>query len=69
MDLDDRRLLAAMQDYVDCGRRLADAADVGDARTLIDLAEAKAIAGMRLRSRLREAGLVEAPTAPVSPAS
>ncbi len=55
MDLDEPRLLAAMRDYVDAGRALADAADVADPRTVVDLAEAKAVAGMRLQQQIRRA--------------
>jgi hypothetical protein len=54
---DDDALRAAMRDYL----RLADRLDVASrdgeaARELVDLAEAKAVAGMVLRKRLVELG-------------
>lgn len=55
--LDDAQLRAAMSAYVDAARRLDDASDVGgEARDLLDLAEAKTLAAMQLRKRLTELG-------------
>lgn len=54
---DDAGLRAAMTDYLDAARRLDETSSVGgEARSLLDLAEAKTLAGMRLRKRLTELG-------------
>ena len=56
-EFDDAGLRAAMQDYLEAARRLDDTSTVGgEARSLLDLAEAKTLAGMRLRKRLTELG-------------
>lgn len=52
MDLDDPRVLAAMTDYVTASTALSDTGREGEARVLLDLAESKLIAGMRLRKAL-----------------
>ena len=54
---DDPALRAAMAAYLDVARRLDETSSVGDeARILLDLAEAKTLAGMQLRKRLTELG-------------
>jgi len=54
---DDAALRAAMTDFLEAARRLDDTSTVGaEARSLLDLAEAKTVAGMRLRKRLTELG-------------
>ncbi len=54
---DDADLRAAMTAYLDLATALDDAAGVGaEARTLLDLAEAKAVAGMALRRQLEAQG-------------
>jgi hypothetical protein len=54
---DDAALRAAMTAYLDAAQRLDESSSVGDeARNLLDLAEAKTLAGMRLRKRLTELG-------------
>ena len=54
---DSPALRSAMTAYTEVAEQLDEAAaDGSDARTLLDLAEAKAIAGMALRRRLAEAG-------------
>lgn len=46
-----------MTAYLDAARSLDDTSSVGgDARNLLDLAEAKTLAAMRLRKRLTELG-------------
>jgi hypothetical protein len=52
MDLDEPKLFDAMRDYVTAAQALADTGREGDARVLLDLAETKLIAGMRLRKAL-----------------
>jgi hypothetical protein len=60
---DDPRVRAAMEAYLDAARRLDESAEVGDeARSLLDLAEAKTVAAMQLQKRLTERGW----TAPLS---
>jgi hypothetical protein len=55
--LDDAQLRAAMVAYLDAAGRLDDTSDVGgEARDLLDLAEAKTLAAMQLRKRLTELG-------------
>lgn len=55
--LDDAQLRAAMAAYLDAARRLDDANEVGgQARDLLDLAEAKTLSAMQLRKRLTELG-------------
>jgi hypothetical protein len=50
---DDADLRAAMAAYLAAAHALDEAADVGgEARTLLDLAEAKSVAGLELRKRL-----------------
>lgn len=62
--LDDTQLRSAMAAYLDAAQRLDDAAGVGgEARDLLDLAEAKTLAAMQLRKRLTELGW----TAPATP--
>ena len=54
---DDPALRAAMSAYLEAARRLDETSSVGDeARNLLDLAEAKTLAGMQLRKRLTELG-------------
>lgn len=54
---DDAALRAAMTAYLDAAKRLDESSSVGDeARNLLDLAEAKTLAGMQLRKRLTELG-------------
>ncbi len=54
---DDPDVRAAMRTYLDVAERLEAAAAIGgQARDLLDLAEAKAISGMALRKRLVELG-------------
>lgn len=54
---DDAALLSAMRDYVSLSDRLAVAASDGQpARELVDLAEAKALAGLVLHKRLADGG-------------
>ena len=54
---DDPRLRAAMQSFLWAAQRLDDASTDGQgARELLDLAEAKSVAGMELRKRLVELG-------------
>jgi hypothetical protein len=54
---DDAALQAAMTAFIDAARRLDETSAVGgEARSLLDLAEAKTLAGMRLRKRLIELG-------------
>lgn len=56
---DDPALRSAMADYVSCAHQLDESSSIGaDARTLLDLAEAKTLAGLRLRKRLLELGWV-----------
>ena len=53
MSFDDAALRAAMSAYVTAAKALDDAAEVGgEARALLDLAEAKAVAGLALRKQL-----------------
>ncbi len=57
LGFDDAELRAAMAGYLDAAGRLDDTAMVGgEARSLLDLAEAKTLSGMRLRKRLAELG-------------
>ena len=57
LGFDDARLRAAMTAFLDTAKRLDEISSVGgDARNLLDLAEAKTLAGMRLRKRLAELG-------------
>jgi len=54
---DDAPLRRAMAEYLKAAEELDAAAQVGDpARSLLDLAESKAMAGMTLRKRLVELG-------------
>jgi hypothetical protein len=54
---DDSGLRAAMTAYLDAARRLDETSSVGgEARSLLDLAEAKTLAALRLRKRLSELG-------------
>jgi hypothetical protein len=54
---DDPGLRAAMAAYLDAARSLDDTSAVGgEARNLLDLAEAKTLAALRLRKRLSELG-------------
>jgi hypothetical protein len=54
---DDPALRAAMSAYLDAAVRLDETSAVGgEARDLLDLAEAKTLAGMQLRKRLTELG-------------
>jgi hypothetical protein len=54
---DDPQLRAAMTAFLDVARRLDETSAVGDeARNLLDLAEAKTLAGLQLRKRLTELG-------------
>jgi hypothetical protein len=54
---DDAALRAAMTAYLAAARGLDEASEVGgEARDLLDLAESKAIAAMRLQKRLVELG-------------
>lgn len=55
--LDDAQLRSAMAAFLDAARLLDEANDVGgEARDLLDLAEAKTLAAMQLRKRLSELG-------------
>ncbi len=54
---DDADLRTAMTAYLDAARRLDEISSVGgEARNLLDLAEAKTLAAMQLRKRLAELG-------------
>ena len=54
---DDAGLRAAMTAFLDAAKRLDETSSMGgDARNLLDLAEAKTLAAMRLRKRLSELG-------------
>jgi hypothetical protein len=54
---DDAGLRAAMAAYLDAAQRLDDTSSVGgEARNLLDLAEAKTMTAMQLRKRLVELG-------------
>lgn len=54
---DDPEVRSAMADYVTAAAALDEAASIGgEARDLMDLAEAKAVAGMTLRKRLLDLG-------------
>jgi hypothetical protein len=54
---DDAAVREAMGAFVTAADRLDEAATTGaDARVLLDLAESKTLAGMRLRKRLAELG-------------
>ena len=54
---DDPRLRAAMKGYLEVAERLDHVADLGgEARDVLDLAEAKAVAGMALRRELQRLG-------------
>lgn len=56
-ELDDTALRTAMAAYLDSANRLDETSPLGgEARHLLDLAEAKTLAGMRLRKRLTELG-------------
>jgi hypothetical protein len=60
---DDPALRAAMSEYLQAAARLDETASVGgEARNLLDLAEAKTVAAMQLRKRLTDVGW-SAPTA------
>lgn len=52
MSFDDPELRAAMTAYLDLATALDEASQVGDARQLLDLAEAKSVAAMSLRKQL-----------------
>lgn len=55
--LDDAGLRGAMTAFLEAARSLDETSSVGgDARDLLDLAEAKTLAAMRLRKRLVELG-------------
>ncbi|MEX2289306.1 MAG: hypothetical protein WD794_03150 [Mycobacteriales bacterium] len=57
---DDVPLRRAMTGYLEAAEAFDQASQVGaEARTLLDLAEAKAVAGMQLRKRLVELGWSE----------
>ena len=57
LGFDDAALRAAMAAYLDTAQRLDDASSLGgEARNLLDLAEAKTLASMQLRKRLTELG-------------
>lgn len=57
MSFDDALLRGAMRRYLDACDALDAASDVGEeARQLLDLAEAKAVAGLALRKRLVDLG-------------
>ena len=54
---DDPGLLASMSRYLSAATALEEAAELGgEARDLVDLAEAKALSGLMLRKRLGELG-------------
>jgi hypothetical protein len=54
---DDAGLRAAMRAFLDAAGRLDEASSMGgEARNLLDLAEAKTLASMRLRKHLTELG-------------
>ena len=54
---DDAGLRAAMTAYLDTAKRLDETSSVGgEARNLLDLAEAKTMAAMQLRKRLTDLG-------------
>lgn len=54
---DDAGLRSAMAAFLDAARRLDETSSVGgEARNLLDLAEAKTLAAMRLRKSLTELG-------------
>ena len=54
---DDSGLRAAMTAFLDAARRLDEASSVGaEARNLLDLAETKTLAALRLRKHLTELG-------------
>lgn len=54
---DDADLRAAMTSFLDLAKALDEASQVGgEARTLMDLAEAKSVAAMRLRRQLEAKG-------------
>jgi hypothetical protein len=54
---DDAGLRAAMAAYLDAAKLLDEASSVGgEARSLLDLAEAKTVSAMQLRKRLVELG-------------
>ena len=54
---DDPALRASMSRYLSAATALEEAAELGgEARDLVDLAEAKALSGLMLRKRLRELG-------------
>lgn len=58
--LDDPALCASMARYLSAATALEEAAEFGgEARTLVDLAEAKAMTGLMLRKRLAELGWSE----------
>ena len=60
--LDDGALQALMRAYLDAAGKLDEAAAVGgEARDLLDLAEAKTVSALQLRKRLTELGWI-APT-------
>ena len=61
MDLDEPKLLSAMRDYVAAAAALEETGREGEPRVLLDLAEAKLLAGMRVRKALVAQGW----TAPV----
>jgi hypothetical protein len=54
--LDDPTLRSAMRTYLDAAAALEDAAAIRQPRELVDLAEAKALAGLLLRKRLGDLG-------------
>jgi hypothetical protein len=65
-EFDDAGLRAAMTAFLNAARELDEASAMGgEARNLLDLAEAKTLASMRLRKRLAELGW----SAPVREAS
>ncbi|MBK5307401.1 MAG: hypothetical protein JJD92_12000 [Frankiaceae bacterium] len=54
---DDAGLRAAMTAFLDAAKRLDETSSVGgEARNLLDLAEAKTLSAMQLRKRLAELG-------------
>lgn len=52
MDLDDPKTMSALRDFVAAATALDDTGREGDPRMLLDLAETKLIASMRLRKAL-----------------
>ena len=55
-DLDDPELVAALRGYLAAADRLVEISTTGTARDLVDEAEAKSVAGMRLKRALVRVG-------------